>query len=289
MAKRYQELLRVVFIVVWPTFWVLHTVNPLPALRPQTETTAGSVAVDNEERRTSRGKSYRNNTSIVFKGADGELQDMGVNEQKCPFSVCGKCGISLDPSQKRNRTHWKLNNLYYGQFCVGHCDQNLRCLRKPTPGSVDCTKCKRETQIASFNPIGPVEGDDKCGGIVQWGSGDDSKFLCKTLLTNFQQNCIIVSLGGNGKWGFEEDAYAKSPCEIHTFDCTGSWAPPFAIGSRVTFHKKCIGTKELPQTSGTKAGFSAVEGNRVITYEHVVDIVGGNPDYLKADIEGAEW
>jgi hypothetical protein len=146
-----------------------------------------------------------------------------------------------------------------------------------------------DTQAVYFDYMGAVEDDQKCEGISQWGSGDDSKFLCTKLVSQWPDNCIILSFGGNGKWGFEQAAYAKSPREIHTFDCTGSWAVPHDITSRVTFHKKCVGVEEVAQQPNTKAGYSQVEGNRMITMSHVYNIVGGQPDYTKMDIEGFEW
>lgn len=246
--------------------------------------------------RVKNSKDYIAPSVTLDDGGDGWYKDMNVDTALCPAS-CLQCNNPKRKKDERMQAYQKKYGIFgvanapQTHYCSGYCDASQnRCLSEASSThTVDCTGCKNATQVAYFNAMEPIEGDADCKGIDQWGSGDDSKFLCKKLLSEWPDNCIIVSLGGNGKWGFERDAYVNSPCEIHTFDCTGSWAVPFEIGSRVTFHQKCIGTEEVAQTPDTTPRYGLVKGNRMITLSHVFDIVGGRPDYLKADIERYEW
>lgn len=48
--------------------------------------------------------------------------------------------------------------------------------------------------------------------------------------------CTIISIGSENKWEFETEMFARTPCRIETFDCTGvglGWVVPAALQSRV--------------------------------------------------------
>ena len=32
--------------------------------------------------------------------------------------------------------------------------------------------------------------------------------------------CVVISIGSNGEWEFEEDIVKRTRCTVHTFDCT---------------------------------------------------------------------
>jgi hypothetical protein len=54
-------------------------------------------------------------------------------------------------------------------------------------------------------------------------------------------------MGGNNVWPFELDRLEKTPCEIHTFDCTGDRSR-FTVfyHPRLHLHHVCLGTKFEP-------------------------------------------
>lgn len=65
--------------------------------------------------------------------------------------------------------------------------------------------------------------------------------LCN--LGALQPGCIIYSLGSNGDFSFEREMAARTPCHIHTFDCTVAASRiPGDLPARVTFHAVCLGS-----------------------------------------------
>ena len=115
-------------------------------------------------------------------------------------------------------------------------------------------------------------------------------------------------------WNFEETAFARTPCQIHTFDCTTlpngtDYTVPEAIRSRVTLHKLCVGTKKEAKTLEHFATWymkTSIEKSTldfdVICRDQIAAIaMGGSKDgtaggkklvpivHTKMDIEGFEW
>lgn len=88
----------------------------------------------------------------------------------------------------------------------------------------------------------------------------------------------MFSVGSNNQWTFEEDAVARTPCKIYTFDCTiSNPTPPSSVQGRVTFLRLC-------------AGGVADTGRSIATYKGLLDATGGErPAYLKFDAEGYEF
>ena len=88
---------------------------------------------------------------------------------------------------------------------------------------------------------------DKCGS-------DNGKIMCGA--NQLKPGCIIYSIGGNNRWEFEEQLYKMTPCEIYTFDCTGSidrFMPPKYMNDRLHFHHICLSTEThtpVSQNSG---------------------------------------
>lgn len=84
---------------------------------------------------------------------------------------------------------------------------------------------------------------------------DTSKFACG-IDTDTQENtleapCVVYSIGGDNNWNFEMDVLAKTPCEVHTFDCTGDISR-FQVPSnpRLHFHHICLGTQNEMKETG---------------------------------------
>jgi len=124
---------------------------------------------------------------------------------------------------------------------------------------------------------------------------DTSKIVCG--IETLQPGCMIYSIGGNNDWTFEEYMYDKTPCEIHTFDCTGP-KERFEIPSRITdrhqFHHVCLSTENRSPVEHPEL---VQHGKRVYgvigemnTLQTIQKKLGHSRlDLLKIDIEGFEW
>ena len=105
--------------------------------------------------------------------------------------------------------------------------------------------------------------------------------------------CVIVSIGGANKWGFELEISRKMPhCHIHTLDCTVDGRVPAEIRSKVTFHKVCLGIRDETVRASrgnmyNKKG-TEIRTKRWSTWCKEAGIIK-QPDVLKMDIEGYEW
>ena len=71
-----------------------------------------------------------------------------------------------------------------------------------------------------FQVMAPCSEDAKSCVGGKCGD-DDSKIMCGVDLLRSEQDCIIYAIGGDNQWDFEMDLLEKTPCQIHTFDCTG--------------------------------------------------------------------
>ena len=116
---------------------------------------------------------------------------------------------------------------------------------------------------------------------------DTSKIVCglDQLPKEKERKCIIYSLGGNNQWEFELDALGKTPCEIHTFDCTGEesrFEKP--DNDRLVFHHVCLGTDHLekrPRGRFQGEFWTLLEAQQRLGHEQI--------DLFKIDIEGGEF
>lgn len=129
-----------------------------------------------------------------------------------------------------------------------------------------------------FNAMGPVK--PTCCNFQGFGIGDEEKIVCINARDFNVGKCWILSLGSSDKWLFEEDAYAKTNCEIHTFDCTGNFTVPEAINDRVHIHKYCIGEKPNNWPMADLIEF----GSRMSGIPETVP-----PIIAKIDVEGSEF
>lgn len=121
---------------------------------------------------------------------------------------------------------------------------------------------------------------------------DTSKIACGVNAA-LQPGCIIYSIGGNNQWEFEQDVLQKTPCEVHTFDCTGP-RTRFRVPEhdRLHFHHICIGTTEEPEPvicppRQKRHGFKKCGATKTLL--GVQQMLGHSQiDLYKMDIEGYE-
>jgi len=137
-----------------------------------------------------------------------------------------------------------------------------------------------------FDPMAECAPDQRVciGGPCR---SDESKVTCG--INALRPGCVVYSIGGNDQWGFETDVLEKTPCTVHTFDCTGPrsrFHPP--VHERLHFHHVCLGAyhEDAPTTcqgKKKKCGptWTLLEIQQKLDHKHV--------DLHKMDIEGFEW
>ena len=114
-------------------------------------------------------------------------------------------------------------------------------------------------------------------------SGDESKIVCG--LSLLREPCIIYSIGSNNQWNFELDALSLTPCDVHTFDCTGAltrFQPP--DNPRLYFHHICLVSKHSEHSDD-----SSMQGGKMSLTTLQKKLGHSRLDLLKMDIEGFEW
>lgn len=78
-----------------------------------------------------------------------------------------------------------------------------------------------------YNLLGPIV--DLCpGGVEEYGN---EKRLCAPPIDD--PSCVIMSIGGNNQWAFEQAVAGRTKCQVHTFDCTLDLKVPAELGDRV--------------------------------------------------------
>jgi len=122
-------------------------------------------------------------------------------------------------------------------------------------------------------------------------SSDLSKVVCGLAELQKQPSCVVYSIGGNNQWDFELELLQKTPCEIHTFDCTGRLErfqkPPH---ERLHFHHVCIGTQHRQGIRSTEVCEGRKKcGPTWTLWEMQHHLKHDKIDLFKADIEGWEW
>lgn len=95
--------------------------------------------------------------------------------------------------------------------------------------------------VEAYGPFGP-----KCEHLESHGQYRQKKRACSPS-TLWRAPCLIISIGSNNQWGFEEAVVAHTPCNVATLDCTLNLTTtplatlvPESLRSRVTFHHRCI-------------------------------------------------
>lgn len=121
--------------------------------------------------------------------------------------------------------------------------------------------------------------------------GDDtSKIACGIDEGTMEAPCVIYSLGGNNQWEFELELLDITPCEIHTFDCTGPLSRfKKPDNDRLHFHHVCIGTENLDAPEHPGEGTLPIQGEFWTLEKAQQTLQHSRVDLLKLDIEGFEW
>jgi hypothetical protein len=121
---------------------------------------------------------------------------------------------------------------------------------------------------------------------------DDSKIACG--VEELKDGCIIYSIGGDNQWDFERDLLQKTPCEIHTFDCTGDISR-FQVPAhpRLFFHHVCLSATSIkadpPMDDQGKCTGKGMCGDAWTLLEMQQKLNHTRIDLLKIDVEGWEW
>jgi hypothetical protein len=114
--------------------------------------------------------------------------------------------------------------------------------------------------------------------------GEDPKLLCWDSHVQKEEKeagCVIISVGSNNQFSFEEAMVKDSTCHLHTFDCTvADPTPPASLNGRMTYYNFCLDERDWvnPET-----------GYEYISYATMIGKVGSRPKLLKMDCEGCEW
>lgn len=128
-----------------------------------------------------------------------------------------------------------------------------------------------------FDALGPViQCPQKL--LHSYGQGDGEKKICGSMEDS---SCVVVSLGSNNIWDFEESIIKRHPhCKIHAFDCFVPSKVPHKIAHAVTFHEKCIGPRD-----------EVISGKQFLSWPSLLNLINLKtaPTALKMDIEGYEW
>ena len=145
-----------------------------------------------------------------------------------------------------------------------------------------------------FDSMATCTERDCVGGSC---GSDTSKIVCglRELSKNTssladEETCVVYSIGGNNQWEFELDILKKTPCEVHTFDCTG---PRDRFNKpdhdRLHFHHVCIGARHQDAPPATECAGKAKCGETWTLAEMQQTLGHQRIDLFKIDAEGYEW
>ena len=109
------------------------------------------------------------------------------------------------------------------------------------------------TRFDLLGPVGPP-----CSNLQAFGAKSsrgsirdtEAKMACGL---EGSRSCVVVSLGSNGQWTFEEDVVARTGCRVEVFDCTvdpQKVTVPTHLSGRVRLHYHCIGPPPAPRGEG---------------------------------------
>ena len=120
---------------------------------------------------------------------------------------------------------------------------------------------------------------------------DTSKIACGVTQQNMVAPCVVYSIGGNNQWEFERGILDNSPCDVHTFDCTGPKTryTRQPNSTRSHFHHVCLGTQFIPAPVEPPKSNTAPHGEFWTLPQIQNSLQHAQIDLLKLDIEGWEW
>eukprot|EP00808_Paulinella_micropora_P017032 g2133.t1 len=118
------------------------------------------------------------------------------------------------------------------------------------------------------------------------GQGDGGKRLCNITAT---EPCLIFSLGSNGDFTFERGALGRTPCIVHTFDCTYHGN---SIHPRHHYHTWCLGSEDKKREQIKPPERAAILNPEFYSWRTILQKIRHTKEelhLLKADIEGFEF
>ena len=96
-----------------------------------------------------------------------------------------------------------------------------------------------------LGPVGPPCLELQAFGAKQSrGKIRDTEAKMACGLEGSNSSCVVVSLGSNGQWTFEEGIFARTGGRVEVFDCTvdpEEVTVPMHLRGRVRLHYHCIG------------------------------------------------
>jgi len=148
-----------------------------------------------------------------------------------------------------NRAGDKLETAYNANMPETHQRKEAAFLREK-----DAPMRAGHQRFDLLGPVGPSCLELQAFGAKQSRGkirDTESKMACG--LEGSSSSCVVVSLGSNGQWTFEEDIFARTGCRVEVFDCTvdpQKVTVPMHLRGRVRLHYHCIG----PQPKGDGKG-----------------------------------
>lgn len=137
----------------------------------------------------------------------------------------------------------------------------------------------------------PFETLTTCTGFASSSSAQEkggSKMICGLEALKGEDGCVIYSIGSNNFWNFEMDMLRLTPCEVHTFDCTG---PVMRFKKpddpRLHFHHVCLAAESSPAPETCEG--NGICGEMMSIRDMQESLGHARIDLLKMDIEGFEW
>jgi hypothetical protein len=169
-----------------------------------------------------------------------------------------------------DKTHAYLDQLY-GRTMAEY-DELVACTDEGKPHPTACPVQEPAGPHAQYKLLYPIMA---CHNQVYFGSkaGDGRKAVCAP--DQLVEGCVVYSLGSNNDFSFEDDILARTPCTVHTFDCTIG-KKSGTVRDRLHFHDLCIsGSRTNDTRYATVADIMAQLGHQRV-------------DLMKMDIEGFE-
>lgn len=139
-----------------------------------------------------------------------------------------------------NRAGKKLESALNANMPIGHQQKEAAFLREK-----DGAMRAGHGRFDLLGPVGPPCLELQAFGAKQSrGKIRDTEAKMACGLEGSNSSCVVVSLGSNGQWTFEEDIFARTGCRVEVFDCTvdpEEVTVPMHLRGRVRLHYHCIG------------------------------------------------
>ena len=150
-----------------------------------------------------------------------------------------------------NRAGDKLETAYNANMPAAHHRKEAVFLREK-----DAALHAGHQRFDLLGPVGPpclelqAFGAKESRGTIR---DTEAKMACG--LEGSSSSCVVVSLGSNGQWTFEEDIFARTACRVEVFDCTvdpQKVTVPMHLRARVRLHYHCIGPPPKGEGKGAQ-------------------------------------